>query len=72
MRELSAVLKVLASARFEPGRNREYRTVRSGWPLSLFHQSQRALQRYTSSQSSAGNFAASLLTNGGVLSGSYN
>jgi hypothetical protein len=30
------------------------------------------LERYTSSESSAGNFAASLLTNGGAPSGYYN
>ena len=41
MRELSAVLKVRASARFEPGRNREYHD-RAAWlaAISLFHQSQ--------------------------------
>jgi hypothetical protein len=69
MRELSAVLNVRASARFEQGVSRP--SGLAGRDISV-PPITRALERYTSSESSAGNFAASLLTNGGAPSGYYN
>jgi hypothetical protein len=65
MRELSAVLK---GARIGEVRTGQEQGVSRPSGLAIT----RALERYTSSQSSAGNLAASLLTNGGAPSGYYN